>query len=40
MNNNGATISSETGAPFNSISITNPLYFVESLLGSVAGVFL
>ncbi len=36
--NNGATVSQNTGAPMDSITLANPLYFVESLLGTIAGV--
>jgi hypothetical protein len=38
--NTGSTSTTNTGAPMNSITITQPLYWIESLLGQIAGVLL
>lgn len=37
MQNTAYNASTPTGSPMDSITLANPLYFVESLLGTVAG---
>ncbi|WP_291468931.1 hypothetical protein [Companilactobacillus sp.] len=37
MNSNTDITTTNTGAPMDSITLANPLYFIESLAGSIFG---